>query len=67
MQALAKLIARYKNGSKSGAHTVAYKNCYTTLPSFTTALITSLGATTELLATPFDFNPRMKQYSAPFA
>ena len=28
-QAIAKLIARYKDGSKAGIHTIAYKNCYT--------------------------------------
>ena len=28
-QAIAKLIARYKDGSKAGTHTIAYKNCYT--------------------------------------
>ena len=26
-QAIAKLITRYKDGSKSGTHTVAYENC----------------------------------------
>ena len=62
-----KLIARYKDGCKSGAHTAAYKNCYTALPGLTTALIRALGATTELFATPFDFNPKLKHYSAPFA
>ena len=66
-QAIAKLITRYKGGSKSGTHTVAYKNCYTAPPSLTTALISALGATTELFATPFDFNPKMKHYSVPFA
>ena len=66
-QAIAKLIARYKDGSKSGTHTVAYKNCCTAPPSLTTALISALGATTELFARPFDFNPKMKHYSAPFA
>ena len=66
-QAIAELIARYKDGSKSGTHTIAYKNCYTAPPSLTTALISALGATTELFATPFDFNPKMKHYSAPFA
>ena len=66
-QAIAKLIARYKDGSKAGTHTVAYKNCYTAPTSLTTALISALGVTTELFATPFDFNPKMKHYSAPFA
>ena len=37
------------------------------MPSLTTALVSALGATTELFATPFDFNPKMKHYSAPFA
>ena len=46
---------------------VAYKNCHTAPPSFTTALISALGARTELFATPFDFNPKMKHYSASFA
>ena len=62
-QAIAKLIARYKDGSKAGTHTVACKNCFTAPPSLTTALISALGATTELFATPFDFNPK-KHYSA---
>ena len=66
-QAIAKLIARYKDGSISGKHTIAYKKCYTAPPSLTTALISALGATTGLFATPFDFNPKMKHYSAPFA
>ena len=51
-QAIAKLVARYNDGSKSGTHSVAYKNCYTAPPSLTTALISALGATTELFATP---------------
>ena len=66
-QAIAKLIARYKDGSKSGTHTVAYKNCHTAPPSLTNALISALGSTTELFATPFDVNPKMKHFSAPFA
>ena len=65
--AVAKLIAGYKDGSKSGTHTVAYKNCCTAPPSLTCALISALGAATELFATPLDFNPKMKHYSAPFA
>ena len=36
-QAIAKLIARYKDGSKAGTHTFAYRNCYTAPPSLTTA------------------------------
>ena len=56
-QAIVKLIARYRDGSKSGAHTFAYKSCYTAPPSLTTALISALGATTELFVMPFDFNP----------
>ena len=59
-QAIAKLIARYKDGSKSGTHNVAYKNCYTVLPSLTITLISALGVTTELCAKPFDFNPKTK-------
>ena len=47
-QAIAKLIARYKDGPKSGTHAVAYKNCYTAPPSLTTALISALGATTTI-------------------
>ena len=66
-QAIAKLIARYKDGSKAGTHTIAYKNCYTAPPSLTTALISAMGATTELFATPLEFNPKLKQYSAPSA
>ena len=69
-QAIAKLIARYyryKDGSKSGTHTVAYKNCYTAPTSLTTALSIALGTTTELFATPFDFNPEMKHCYVPFA
>ena len=60
-------MAKHKDGSKSGAHNVAYKNCYTAPPSLTSALISALGATTELFATPLDFSPKMKHYSAPFA
>ena len=67
LQAIAELIARYKDGSKSGTHTVTYKNCYTAPPSLTNALISALGAATELFAAPFDFNPKMKHFSAPFA
>ena len=59
-QAIAQLIARYKDGSKSGTHHVAYKNCYTVLPSLTITLISALGVTTELCAKPFDFNPKIK-------
>ena len=40
---------------------------YTALPSLTTALINALGSTAELFATPFNFNPKTKHYSAPFA
>ena len=64
-QAIAKLVARYKDGSKSGTHHVAYKNCYSAPPSHT--LTSALGATTELVATPFALNPNMKHNSAPFA
>ena len=65
LQAVAKLIARYKDGT----HTVAFKikNCYTATPSLTTDLISALGATSEQFAMPFDFNPKMKHYSAPLA
>ena len=49
-QAIAKLVARYKDGSKSRAHNVAYKNCCTAPPSLTTALIGARGATTVLFA-----------------
>ena len=66
-QAIAKLTARYKDSSKSETHTVAYKNCYTAPSSLTTALISAMGATTELFATPFNLNPKLKHYSAPFA
>ena len=66
-QAIAKLIARCKYESKSGTHSVANKNCYTAPPSLTTALISALGATAELFATPFDLNPKLKYYSAPCA
>ena len=48
-------------------NTYCYKNCYTAPPSLTNALISALGATTELFATPFDANPKMKYFSAPFA
>ena len=48
-------------------YTLLLKNCYSAPPSLMTALISALGATTELFATPFDFNPNMKHYSAPFA
>ena len=66
-QAIAKLIARYKDGSNPGTHTLADKNCYTAPPNLITALISALSATTKLFATSFDFNPKMKHYSAPFA
>ena len=68
-QAIAKLIARHKDGSKSGPHTAAYKNCYcyTAPPSLTAALINALVAPTELSATPSDFILNVKHYSAPFA
>ena len=36
------------------------------LASLTTALVSALGATTELFATAFDFNPKVKHYTAPF-
>ena len=32
-QAIAELVARYKDGPKSGAHNVAHKSCYTAPPS----------------------------------
>ena len=64
-QAIAKLIARYKDRSKSETHTVAYKNCYTAPPSLTYVLISALSATTEQFATPF--NSKMKRFSASFA
>ena len=49
-QMIAELVARYKDGSKSGAHNVAYKSCYTAPPSLTTALISALGATAVLFS-----------------
>ena len=58
LKAIADLIAGYRDGSKFGSHTVADKDCYTALPSLTTALISALGATTGLSATLFDFNPK---------
>ena len=65
-QATAKLIARFKDGSRFDSQTVAYKNCYTAPPSLTTALISAPGATTESFASPVNFKPKMKHYCVPF-
>ena len=48
----------------AGSDSVAYKNCYTTPSTLTTALIIVPGAMTGLLASPFDSNPKMKHYWA---
>ena len=56
--AIAKLIAEYKEGSKSGIHNVAYKNCYTAPPS-------ALGASTDIFASSFGFNPKYEALLCP--
>ena len=41
-QAIAKTIAEYKDVTKSGSHSDAYKNCFVTPSSLTTALISAV-------------------------
>ena len=66
-QAVAEPIARHKDETKSWITFCCYKKRYTIPSSLTTALISTLGALTELLASIFKFNPDMKHYCAPFA
>ena len=48
-------------------NTQCYKDRYTAPPSPATALISALVTTTVVFATPFDSDPKMKHYCAPFA
>ena len=57
-QALASLLARYKDGHGSGHHTVPHKHCLSAPVGLVNKLIAALSITPELLASPLDFNPK---------
>ena len=65
-QALASLLARYKDGHGSSHHTIQHKHCLSAPTGLDNKLTAALSITTELLALPLDFNPNMKSYCAPF-
>ena len=59
-QAIAKLMMRYKNGHTTGKYQNKDINQTASPLELSDGLITSLGVTTELFASPLNFNPRMQ-------
>ena len=51
-QALASLLARYKDGHGSGNHTIQHKHCLSAPTGLVNKLAAALSLTTELLASP---------------